>query len=144
LHRSCAAVAPQVRQVSHPAYDARVEVRVLGPLEVADELGHLVGLRAKERALLCRLAAGRSTTVSIDALINALWHDDPPASAHKTLQGLVHHLRRVLGSDAIAREPHGYRLVGVDVDRWMPPRSVGHAVAATVARRQPQRGRGGR
>ena len=90
---------------------------------MVDDHGRAIGLRPKERTLLARLAAGRSGVVSDDALIDALWRQQPD-SARKTLHGLVHHLRRALGSDSIVRESNGYRLMLVDVDLDLVQSSV--------------------
>ncbi len=115
----CNAVMERLRSWSGSSPGRRtlrdVEVRVLGPLLVVDDHGRAIDLRPMERTLLARLAAGRAAVVSDDILIDALWHR-PPKSAHKTLHGLVHHLRRVLGAGAITREPSGYRLILVDLD----------------------------
>jgi DNA-binding SARP family transcriptional activator/pimeloyl-ACP methyl ester carboxylesterase len=73
---------------------------------------------AKERSLLSTLALSPGHTVSTDALITALWGDDPPSAARKTLQTYVWNLRRSLGADVIATEPAGYtlRIAPADVD----------------------------
>lgn len=87
-----------------------VEFRVLGPLEVI-EGGRTVEIAAaKERAVLAILLAAANRVVPVDRLIAELWGEDPPRSAHKTLQTYVSHLRRVLG-DRLATRPPGYLLL---------------------------------
>lgn len=83
-----------------------VDITVLGPLTVAGS-GHL---SPRDRVVLAALAVRAGQPVSTDRLADALWHDTPPASAAKVVQGCVVRLRKVLGSDAIETLAHGYRL----------------------------------
>jgi DNA-binding SARP family transcriptional activator/pimeloyl-ACP methyl ester carboxylesterase len=70
---------------------------------------------AKERSLVAALALAGGGVVTTDSLIWALWGEEPPAAARKTLQTYVWNLRQALGDDAVATEPMGYRLrVGAD------------------------------
>lgn len=65
-------------------------------------------LRRLLAALLCR----PNETVPVGDLIAALWGDDPPPTAHRTLLVYVRRLRIALGAnDRIMREPAGYRVV---------------------------------
>jgi DNA-binding SARP family transcriptional activator len=48
--------------------------------------------------------------VSSDRLIEELWGDAPPGNPANALQAQVSALRRVLGTDAVARDGAGYRL----------------------------------
>ena len=95
-----------------------VRVSLLGPLQVDGSPGGAVIGAAKERSLLAALALHPGAAVSTDALIAALWGEDPPAAARKTLQTYVWNLRQSLGSEMIATEPAGYslRLAPADVD----------------------------
>jgi DNA-binding SARP family transcriptional activator/pimeloyl-ACP methyl ester carboxylesterase len=92
-----------------------VRVSILGPLQVDDVPGSVVIGAAKERSLLSALALRPGSIVSTDALIGALWGDDPPAAARKTLQTYVWNLRQALGADTISTEPTGY-VLRVDAD----------------------------
>jgi DNA-binding SARP family transcriptional activator len=94
-----------------------VEVRVLGPVEVADGKS-VVRLSPTERTLLAALAARVGERVAADVLEEALWPYCRPPSARKTLQGNILRLRRVLGPSAIVHCSGGYRLDPdlVDVD----------------------------
>src|SRR5215472_6578625 len=59
--------------------------------------------------------------MSVDALIDGLWSDEPPAATRATLQSHVARLRRSLGgSGAIAAGLAGYRLAvkAADVDAF--------------------------
>ena len=79
-----------------------VQVGLLGPLDVAgpDGPGRIGG--AKERLVLALLVLRAGEVVSRDALVDALWGDDPPATAVKTLQGYVARVRRALEAAGLA------------------------------------------
>jgi predicted ATPase/DNA-binding SARP family transcriptional activator len=88
----------------------RVEFRILGPLEAvaADERLRLGG--PKQRALLALLLLRRNEVVPRERLVDAIWGEEPPASASNSLQVYVHGLRRVLGAERIERNGSGYRI----------------------------------
>ena len=69
---------------------------------------------AKERLVLALLALRAGEVVSRDALVDALWGEDPPATAVKTLQGHVARVRRSLEAagmaDVLATRAPGYVL----------------------------------
>jgi DNA-binding SARP family transcriptional activator len=74
-----------------------------------------------ERRLLAALAARKPDPVATEALVDVLWPEGAPRSAHKTLQTNVLRLRTLLGGSAILTTEHGYRLaddVDVDADRF--------------------------
>ena len=95
-----------------------MQVSLLGPLQVDDVPDAVVLGAAKERSLLAALALSPGSVVSTDALIRALWGQDAPAAARKTLQTYVWNLRQALGADAISTESPGYvlRVAAEDVD----------------------------
>lgn len=95
-----------------------MRVSLLGPFQVDGSPAGAVLSAAKERSLLAALALNPGGVVTVDALIAALWGDDPPSAARKTLQTYVWNLRRSLGADVIATEPPGYalRIAPDDVD----------------------------
>jgi DNA-binding SARP family transcriptional activator/pimeloyl-ACP methyl ester carboxylesterase len=99
-----------------------MQVSVLGPLRVDGTRGTVALGAAKERSLLTALALSPGSVVAAESLIAALWGEDPPASARKTLQTYVWNLRQALGHEAIATEPPGYvlriRPDDVDVHRF--------------------------
>jgi DNA-binding SARP family transcriptional activator len=92
----------------------RWEIRILGPLELAragDEPRRVP--RAKERALLGALALEPGRVVPTDELVDALWGEEPPASAGNALQVHVSNVRKLFDDDGHAvlrREPTGYAL----------------------------------
>jgi predicted ATPase/DNA-binding SARP family transcriptional activator len=64
----------------------------------------------RPQALLAALAARAGRPVPDRELIEAVWGDEPPADAHKSLQVLVSRTRSACGADVIARDGAGYRL----------------------------------
>ncbi len=114
-----------------------VQVGLLGPLTVVDDDGVEVRVpgAAKERAVLAVLGLRAGTTVGVWELIDALWGEDPPVSAAKTLQTYVSALRRRLPAGVIATSGGGYRLqVGVDtVDVFVFERLIAAGQRALAA-----------
>ena len=88
-----------------------MEFSILGPLEVRAD-GRAVPLGGvKPRALLAMLALHANEPLSAERLALALWGEDAPAGATKTVQVHVSRLRRALGDpDVLATTPAGYRL----------------------------------
>jgi DNA-binding SARP family transcriptional activator/DNA polymerase III delta prime subunit len=92
-----------------------VHYRLLGPLQVV-HAGTTVDVGApKQRTVLAMLLLAQGRVVSVDRLIDAVWGDDPPASATASLQAYISNLRRALrdGSPVaspIVRQPPGYYL----------------------------------
>ncbi len=92
-------------------------VRVLGPVRAEQSDGTPIPLRFMERKLIAALVATRPRSVSTEELAAALWSDAPPPSARKTIQTVVHRVRRVLGRDAIVTVADGYTFgSGIEVD----------------------------
>ncbi|GGM70994.1 BTAD domain-containing putative transcriptional regulator [Dactylosporangium sucinum] len=91
-----------------------MRVALLGPFEVRDETGEPVPVPGTRlRALLVRLVLSPEHPVTSDALIDAVWGEEPPPNATNALQSLVSRLRRALpGAEAARLEllPAGYRL----------------------------------
>ena len=87
-----------------------MEFRILGPLEVVRDDESVVLGAAQQRALLAVLVLHRGEAVSTDRLIDALWGERAPATAAKTVQVYVSHLRKTLGSELIVTQGRGYRL----------------------------------
>jgi DNA-binding SARP family transcriptional activator len=87
-----------------------VDFRILGPLEVLDK-GEALDLGGpKQRALLACLLLHANEVVSTDRLIDALWDEEPPETAHKALQGHISQLRKLLGTRRLETKPPGYLL----------------------------------
>jgi YVTN family beta-propeller protein len=88
-------------------------VRILGPLELWLD-GRMVELGGgRQRALLALLALHANEVLSLERLIDELWGEHPPATAHKVLQNAVSQLRGEIGPDRpellVTRSP-GYVL----------------------------------
>jgi DNA-binding SARP family transcriptional activator/streptogramin lyase len=81
-----------------------VRVRILGPLEVTEDDRVLSVGGPKERAVLAMLAAHSGIAISDERLIDALWGNEPPRTAKKTLQNYVRRLRHVLSAGPA--DPH--------------------------------------
>ncbi|WP_405479382.1 BTAD domain-containing putative transcriptional regulator [Streptomyces sp. NBC_00009] len=76
---------------------------------------------ARLRMLLARLAVEAGRPVSVDALVDGLWGERPPADAANALQALVSRLRKALrGAGTVDSVPGGYRLAveAGDVDAY--------------------------
>jgi WD40 repeat protein/DNA-binding SARP family transcriptional activator len=89
-----------------------VEFRILGPLEVRSPSGVVVALGGiKPRALLAMLLLHPNEAVHAERLALALWGEDAPASAAKTVQVYVSRLRKAFGdAGVVATTPTGYCL----------------------------------
>src|SRR5580692_856507 len=92
--------------------NGRVQVAILGPLEVSDDGGAPVVISgARLRDLIVRLALAGGRPVSTSDLADAVWGDEPPADLSNALQTLVSRARRALGgSQAVEQSAAGYRL----------------------------------
>lgn len=103
-----------------------MDIGVLGTLTVDEESA---SLGRRDRVVLSALATRTGQVVSQDLLVDALWRDEPPASAQKVVHGCVSRLRRLLGAEAIETAPPGYRLAVRDgaVDSVQFERTVARA-----------------
>ena len=87
------------------------EFGILGALEVRDPAGADVPLGGqKQRALLALLLLHAGRVVPTDRLLDDLWGEQPPATAHSSLQNLVSQLRKLLGRESVVTRPPGYLL----------------------------------
>lgn len=105
----------QLVVVQHSYARTVLTCRVLGPTEV-DADSHRVRLGGPmPRRLITALVAAEGRPMSEDAIADAVWGDDPPASPSVSLQSYVSRLRSSLGPfrDALERFGDGYRLRSV-------------------------------
>lgn len=79
----------------------RVEIKVLGPLEVLVGGVSVVPTASKPSQLLAMLALNAGHVVTVSALMEEIWDHSPPRSGIPTLQTYILHLRRKL-QDALA------------------------------------------
>src|SRR4051794_12328715 len=90
-----------------------MEFRILGPLEVRSEQGPRPLGGVKPRAILALLVLHAGESISAERLALALWGEEAPAGAVKTVQVHVSRLRKALGDgdgDIVETTPAGYRL----------------------------------
>ena len=87
-----------------------LDFRILGPVEAWDDGAQLQLGGPKQRAVLALLLLDAGRVVSTDRLIDALWGEQPPATAATSLQNFVSQLRKVVGADVLVTKPPGYRL----------------------------------
>jgi DNA-binding SARP family transcriptional activator len=99
----------------------RLEIRVLGPVEVAWD-GNPVDIGGvKARALVARLLIDRQIIVSVDRLVDSLWADNDGPGAEIALRSTISRLRKRLRDagvlqDVIVTRAPGYLLeVSADV-----------------------------
>lgn len=96
---------------------AQLSVAVLGSVRVHRDGVPCPVRGRRQRALVAALAVRHPRAVPVEALVDAVWDDEPPAGARSTLQTYVSRLRGVLGDDAIIHDPAGYRFgTGTVVD----------------------------
>src|SRR5262245_43100744 len=87
-----------------------MEFRLLGPLEVVEDERRLALGGPKQRVVLAHLVLRADAAVASDVLIDALWGDDPPATARETIQAYVSRLRKLLGEQRLEGRGGGYVL----------------------------------
>jgi len=124
--------APTAGEASGP-----LDVRILGPVQVSrgGEVLRLGG--TKQLTVLGLLVGAEGRSVSVGAMTEGVWGEDPPRAARSTLQSYVSNLRRALG-EVIVWEGQGYRLdvPRESVDAWRFEDLVGtgrHLVATDPA-----------
>ncbi|SPM31844.1 hypothetical protein MTAB308_5369 [Mycobacterium terramassiliense] len=94
----------------------RVELGVLGPLQVRQDGLPVAIPGAKPRAILTMLGLHDGSVVSADSLVELLWGDDPPRTAVKALQTHISLLRRTLGDGFVLTQGAGWALAETEVD----------------------------
>lgn len=83
-----------------------VEFRLLGTLDAGEEGSASLG-GPKQRTLLAYLLLHRNEAIPRDVLIDALWPEDPPATAAHALDVYVSRLRKSLGADGLVETRGG-------------------------------------
>jgi len=122
-----------------------VEFRVLGPLEASDGAQPLRLGGPKQRAVLAMLLLHANEVVSADALVEAVWGEEPPTNARQTLQVYAANLRKVLNKNASDGAEHlslrrgGYSVQArpdeLDLDVFRQRAETGRVAHATDPRR---------
>jgi ABC-type transport system substrate-binding protein/DNA-binding SARP family transcriptional activator/streptogramin lyase len=93
-----------------------IEFRVLGPLEAVGPSGAAALVGGKQRLLLAILVLHAGELVARSTIIDALWPEDPPASAAQSVESYVSRIRAALRTAGAAQPflvsaPGGYRLL---------------------------------
>src|SRR5215213_227411 len=112
-----------------------MEFRILGPIEARDAAGAIKLGGTKPRAVLAVLLLHANEPVSAERLALALWGEEVPAGAVKTIHVHVSRLRRALGEpEMLVTTPAGYELRvapgELDVDRFEQLSAEGHQALA--------------
>lgn len=99
-----------------------MEFQALGPLQAVHD-GQPVYLPTghKPRLALAVLLARLGRPVAMDTLVEALWADQPPASARRNVHQYISQLRGALGTERIQNAPDGYTVPAgelLDADRF--------------------------
>src|ERR1700755_656186 len=84
--------------------------RLLGPLEVEDEIGPVRVAPGRESALLALLLVHRGRALASDRIVDELWSENQPETSAKSVQVYVSRLRKKLGADRIVPTPAGYAI----------------------------------
>ena len=93
----------------------RLEIRVLGPVEIAWD-GRLIDIGGvKARALVARLLIDRHIIVSVDRLVDSLWRDNDGMGAEIAMRSTISRLRKRIREagvpeDVIVTRAPGYLL----------------------------------
>ncbi|WP_340682738.1 BTAD domain-containing putative transcriptional regulator [Amycolatopsis coloradensis] len=81
---------------------ANIDIRLLGPLEMAASRVPVVLHGPVQRTLVARLGIRPGETVSREALVDALWGESPPPTSTKTLHSHLARLRHQLQNAGLA------------------------------------------
>ncbi|MEN8235664.1 MAG: extracellular solute-binding protein, partial [Actinomycetota bacterium] len=90
-----------------------MDLRVLGPIEVADDNTMVPIGGPRQRLVLAFLILHANETVSTDRLVDGVWGDEPPDAARRTVQAYVSNLRKALEAvrpDTLVPRSPGYVL----------------------------------
>ena len=87
-----------------------MEFRLFGPLAVLEGDRSLELGRGRQRALFAVLLLHANEVVSVDRLIDEVWGESPPRTAHKSIQVYVSRLRKELGDGRLVTQAPGYSL----------------------------------
>ena len=83
---------------------------MLGPLEVQEGENTLQLGGPKQRTLLALLLLRAGEVVSVDALTDALWGDQPPRTSSTAIHNFVAEMRKLLGPERLVTRAPGYVL----------------------------------
>ena len=95
---------------THRAARVRLQVRILGPLEVAAGSSVVALGGPKQRAVLAHLIVRANELVPAESLVDLIWEDEPPDTARSIIHTYISLLRKAIGQDRIVGQAPGYRL----------------------------------
>src|SRR4051812_5121386 len=78
----------------------RVELRLLGPVEVWAEGRRIDAGQPRQRSVLAVLSADAGRPVPVDTVVDRVWDDVAPRGARHALHGHITRIRRVLKHSA--------------------------------------------
>src|SRR3954451_58338 len=88
-----------------------MEFQILGPFDVRSEHGAVALVGIRPRAVLAVLLLHANQPVTAERLAVAVWGQEAPSGATRTVHVYVSRLRKALGDpEAIETTPAGYRL----------------------------------
>jgi DNA-binding SARP family transcriptional activator/tetratricopeptide (TPR) repeat protein len=91
-----------------------MEFRILGCLEAEFDGARVQLGGRRDQTVLAALLLSAGRVVSVRQLVDAVWDDDPPATAGKQVRNSISRLRQALGGTGadglIVTDPAGYRL----------------------------------
>lgn len=94
----------------HDFGDVTIDIRLLGPVELAVD-GKAVRIGGdRTMTLLAALAIDIGHAVPVDRLVVDVWDDDVPEAAEADLQSHVSRIRAAVGPSLIVGEDHSYTL----------------------------------
>ena len=130
--------APRELAVERRDAASCLRFRILGPVQVLDRDLRAIDVGgAKPRLVLVQLILNPNRVVSTDALVDALWGEEPPPTARRSLQPHVAKLRAALGGDdgPINSRSPGYILSVNEeqIDFWRSEDLVRQARAALIS-----------
>jgi predicted ATPase/DNA-binding SARP family transcriptional activator len=90
-----------------------IEIGILGELRLTVDGASVALGGRRQRSVLAILVLSRGSATSNDAIVDALWPDEPPPTASKTVQVYISRLRDLLGpeADRLTSGAGGYRLL---------------------------------
>jgi DNA-binding SARP family transcriptional activator len=114
---------------------AKMDFRILGPLEVWDGERSLQLGGSKRRAVLALLVVNANEVVSTDRIVDMLWGNDAPGNAISALHNHISRLRKELGPELLASHDWGYVLRAdpetIDLHRFERLAAEAEALPAT-------------
>ncbi len=98
------------KQPRRRAFGSRLQLRILGPLEVDAGSGPIPLGGPKQRVVLAHLIVRANELIPAETLVDELWGEEPPERARNIIQTYISNLRRELGGDRIEWRSPGYVL----------------------------------